>query len=1324
AGAGVLILQYNSLIDLYKNAHLYLVGFQKYGEGDHIYGSPILLTDQILTGSGYTVQSLKDIMAYQILGRIAHLLGDMAVPAHAHNDPHCPYVCGNGTGTDPYEAWEWDGIHYVEETAYTASQQGPLLDVYSVVPYAAIVNHDYARMMRYLFYTTNQMADRFPSNNQNGDLSYNLSYRGNDGIDDDYSVLSVIAQTNYSTDNNDMPKDPSQYDTWGREINKYAFRFAIRAIAGLYQWFAIETGMLNSNTILVENSFGHGTVTVDGSPLTSPVKLTYYTPNWQPSIYIEAVDQDYVDPSNQTNYHRVFQHWEELLNNGQPPITYSQRRWDFTVNGGAIYNAVFLKQFNVTLSTASFVESGSGGTYEKDGVNVGLSWSGIFTENVSSPITLEAVPPSGFNFLAWSDGNPNSSRTLIPTDHTTLYAIYKKHLASSISAALGNNAQRKLVRTNNGTLHMVYESGGASWYTTSTDNGATWSNESLVGNLPSGEQSSRSPVLVLTSDGATVDKIWDQLTSLGDGSWAHYLKWNGSDALFVTATYDLNFDPQPVAAMTKSFVPPTPPGGTAYPSLLTVVFRDPTAGGLSISLADPASSSWSAQPITGTSGATNAALAVATGGSTGSGAPAYQIFLTYELPGAGIKYLYGVAPASPWPPASSSVVWSQVYDVATNGTPAGATHMRPSIAVNGNSQVFIAWETWTNGTQAHVNVQSRPTTSPGSPDPTVSFADLAVNAGSPAFSPSLTDYRYSAGSAGNITLAWTTPNGVVAAQYDGSTWSTPYGIQLSGQGATVDLTFDGSTTERHIVYLSASGPPYAISTKAIPPILNQQSFVPMGWYMTSIPVALYNYASTAVYPSSVTTNTVWGFENTHYVARTTLANGAGYWVNFLNDFTLSYSGGELTSVQYAAGSGWNMIGSLSAPLSIGNVASNPPGIIISNFFGYEGAYTVATSLEPGKGYWVQTSAPGTLTLNAPPQSYTVNGSLAPGAPPGNGPASPTLLSPANGATSQPLTLNLSWTSDTTATQYRLQVSTNSSFGTLVVNDGGLHSATRQVGPLQASQQYFWRVDAANSGGTSAWSQVRSFTTTDPPSGAPLLASPANGAQGQPISPTLSWNSVTSAVNYRVQVSTSSSFSTLAFDDSIVTALSRQVGPLTTNVTYYWRVNARNTAGTSVWSTVWSFATTTPPPAPTLLSPANGATGQSTNPTLSWNAVSGATSYTVDVCIYSNFSAGVLTYSGITGTSQQVGPLGTLTTYYWRVAAVNTIGTGPYSSVWSFTTAPPPVPPTPTLSSLLMLQPVNLRSLLSGGTCRVTPHPTACRCQRPRASGRSSTTKEV
>jgi hypothetical protein len=306
-------------------------------------------------------------------------------------------------------------------------------------------------------------------------------------------------------------------------------------------------------------------------------------------------------------------------------------------------------------------------------------------------------------------------------------------------------------------------------------------------------------------------------------------------------------------------------------------------------------------------------------------------------------------------------------------------------------------------------------------------------------------------------------------------------------------------------------------------------------------------------------------------------------------------------------------------------------------------------------------------------------SFSPGLP------APTLISPPNGATNQPLTPTLDWSDVAGATAYRVQVSTSSSFTTTVVDQQNLTSSQYVVpsGLLNNNTQYYWRANASNSQslnpwsvlpGISPWSATWSFTTlssTGLP--APTLLSPPNGATNQPLTPTLDWSDVTGATTYRVQVSTSSSFTTTVVDQQNLTSSQYVVpsGLLNNNTQYYWRANASNTQNTSAWSSVWSFTTigSTGLSAPTLLSPPNGATNQSLTPTLDWSDVSGATAYRVQVSTSSSFTTTVVDQQNLI-VSQYVVPSGLLNNniqYYWRANASNTQNTSAWSSVWNFTT---------------------------------------------------------
>jgi hypothetical protein len=288
------------------------------------------------------------------------------------------------------------------------------------------------------------------------------------------------------------------------------------------------------------------------------------------------------------------------------------------------------------------------------------------------------------------------------------------------------------------------------------------------------------------------------------------------------------------------------------------------------------------------------------------------------------------------------------------------------------------------------------------------------------------------------------------------------------------------------------------------------------------------------------------------------------------------------------------------------------------------------------------------------------------------PSVPTLASPIDIATGVPISPAFSWNNSNGATSYDLQVSESPTFSSPVVNDTGIIGKSRTIlTKLQNNAMYYWQVRARNSIGTSGWSSIWSFTTSNlipPPT--PVIFSPANGATGISTKPTFSWNASDGAASYHLHVS-AGDFSSVVVNDSGITETSHiSLSSLLNNTSYNWRVRAKNAAGTSSWSNVWSFTTrsTPTPPAPALHKPENGAVDVSTDTTLLWHPSVGADSgYALQVSNSVMFSSLVINRTAIKDTSQRINGLANNTTYYWRVAAANAGGVGAWSDSWNFIT---------------------------------------------------------
>src|SRR5439155_681945 len=206
--------------------------------------------------------------------------------------------------------------------------------------------------------------------------------------------------------------------------------------------------------------------------------------------------------------------------------------------------------------------------------------------------------------------------------------------------------------------------------------------------------------------------------------------------------------------------------------------------------------------------------------------------------------------------------------------------------------------------------------------------------------------------------------------------------------------------------------------------------------------------------------------------------------------------------------------------------------------------------------------------------------------------------------------------------------------------------------------YFYEVTASNVGGESAKSSEASATPQGPPSAPTGLTATAGNAQVS-----LSWNSVTGATSYSVYRSTTSGGETLVQSGLTVTTYS-DTGR-TNGTTYFYEVTASNVGGESAKSAEASATPQAPPVAPTGLT----ATAGNAQVSLSWNSVTGATSYSV----YRSTTSGAetLVQAGLTVTTYTDTGRTNGTTYFYEVTASNVGGESAKSSEASATPQAPP-----------------------------------------------------
>jgi len=319
-----------------------------------------------------------------------------------------------------------------------------------------------------------------------------------------------------------------------------------------------------------------------------------------------------------------------------------------------------------------------------------------------------------------------------------------------------------------------------------------------------------------------------------------------------------------------------------------------------------------------------------------------------------------------------------------------------------------------------------------------------------------------------------------------------------------------------------------------------------------------------------------------------------------------------------------------------------------------------------------------------------------------------------------------WTGVSGASGYVLQVSSDSTFNSLLVNTA-LPSTQNWYTPtsdLPANTLFFWRVETLNSTyGPSSWSTVWSFNTANA-SAAPVPLSIAQtqiykattGKVTNDFTPGLRWQEIAlpagaTFTTYEVDASTDPAFydtTQTCFDvtsaDAQVSYLNQQVstyapdlttmqvdtgqalvyhgapnncpvsgGKFTPATKYYWRVRAwfNGKTAASDWSSVYSFWTSYPKVIAGFSAVGNSAADTIT---FSWtDVVPKPDNYNIAVCRDPNFTEGDCLSTPKSGGNPYVWSLSPKqnvtsgTTLYWSVRANGQYGPGLWSAYQTVTT---------------------------------------------------------
>ncbi|MBI5868049.1 MAG: hypothetical protein HZB43_07155 [candidate division Zixibacteria bacterium] len=338
-----------------------------------------------------------------------------------------------------------------------------------------------------------------------------------------------------------------------------------------------------------------------------------------------------------------------------------------------------------------------------------------------------------------------------------------------------------------------------------------------------------------------------------------------------------------------------------------------------------------------------------------------------------------------------------------------------------------------------------------------------------------------------------------------------------------------------------------------------------------------------------------------------------------------------------------------------------------------------SGLVPYKKYYWKICARGTggcKTCGATVWNFTT------GCPPLTAPSAP---NPADGATSQPVNLNLQWVSSLDSCG--AQITYDVYFDTLTppgMVAAGMVSNFYSVIGLHTNKSYYWKVVAHGTDGRTTSSPIWDFTTTCPdllPAPATPIPADSSGCQAKPD--TIRWNAVVDpcgdAVTYDVYFGKTNPPAKI---DSGLTVSKYHPSGLNDTTVYYWKICAKGSRSRQTCSGVWRFTTKCPKSlaVPSDPAPADSADDRPAIDTLRWDPVVDSCGKPVTYDVYFGDADPPVLVSANQSASSYPVSMTTTTKYYWKVCAKGSGACMSCSDVWVFNTAcaalPAPGTPSP------------------------------------------------
>jgi hypothetical protein len=134
-----------------------------------------------------------------------------------------------------------------------------------------------------------------------------------------------------------------------------------------------------------------------------------------------------------------------------------------------------------------------------------------------------------------------------------------------------------------------------------------------------------------------------------------------------------------------------------------------------------------------------------------------------------------------------------------------------------------------------------------------------------------------------------------------------------------------------------------------------------GWNLVGLPYYVGDESATTLFPESID-GTLFSFDGA-YTLSDTLYPGTGYWLRFESEGTTVLNGISIDWLTLDMDEGWNLITGISNPIDVDSILDFNEIIIPNTVYSYDESYVQAEVLEPGKGYWIRSTAAGSILIS-------------------------------------------------------------------------------------------------------------------------------------------------------------------------------------------------------------------------------------------------------------------------------------------------------------------------------------------------------------------------